>query len=356
MTIPCRISRRDVLKIGLAGAGVAALGAPPAWGRSLVKGTQVTAVLYAAHLVAEAGGYFKKESVDVELLTSPAGARSAQMLAAAQVNYVLGDTSHSQRLTEQGKPTVVLFVTDQKCPYANIQTRKDLKEAGLTSLDKLATMKPKGGGKWKAGATAIGSGTWMYGNFILRSQPVSGGQTLNDLVEWIGVGGFKSALCALKTEKIDLNMATPEVIIQGDAEGYGAVLFDVREDKQWLPVFKGPISATGGYALKSTTDTLKDETQAYVTAVYKAVQWMKTASIEDIAKHLDRYADTMGLAPESIRKALAWYKPVWTYDLVFTKQNYDNVNNVAKGIKAEKTYPYEEIVDLSFLKKASGSA
>lgn len=41
---------------------------------------------------------------------------------------------------------------------------------------------------------------------------------------------------------------------------------------------------------------------------------------------------------------------------MFTKQNYDNVNNVAKGIKAEKTYPYEEIVDLSFLKKASGSA
>ena len=35
-------------------------------------------------------------------------------------------------------------------------------------------MKPKGGGKWKAGATAIGSGTWMYGNFILRSQPDRG--------------------------------------------------------------------------------------------------------------------------------------------------------------------------------------
>ena len=70
---------------------------------------RILVMVYAAHLVAEAGGYFKKESVDVELLTSPAGARSAQMLAAAQVNYVLGDTSHSQRLTEQGKPTVVLL-------------------------------------------------------------------------------------------------------------------------------------------------------------------------------------------------------------------------------------------------------
>jgi NitT/TauT family transport system substrate-binding protein len=217
-------------------------------------------------------------------------------------------------------------------------------------------MKPKDGGKWKAGATAIGSGTWMYGNFILRSQSIGGGKTLNDLVEWIGVGGVKSQLGALKTEKIDLNMATPEVLIQGATEGYGAVLFDVREDKQWLPVFKGPISATGSYTLKTTTQTLKDETQAYVTGVYRAVQWMKTASIEDIAKQLDRYSDTMGLASDSIRKALEWYKPVWTYDLVFTKENYDNVNNVAKGIKAEKTYPYDEIVDASFLKKATGAA
>ena len=71
-----------------------------------MKATQVTGVLYAAHLIAEAGGFFKKESVDVELLASPAGARSAQMLAAGQVHFVLGDTSHAQRLTEQGKPTV----------------------------------------------------------------------------------------------------------------------------------------------------------------------------------------------------------------------------------------------------------
>jgi sulfonate transport system substrate-binding protein len=121
-------------------------------------------------------------------------------------------------------------------------------------------------------------------------------------------------------------------------------------------VFKGPISATGSYCLKGTTQTLKDETQAYVTAVYKAVQWIKASSPDEITKALERYSDTMGLAPEVIRKALDWYKPVWTYDLVFTRENYDNVNNVAKGIKAEKTYPYEEIVDLSFLRKASGSA
>jgi len=351
-----RLSRRDVLKVAVTGGAAWALAPGPASARSPVKAAQVNAVLYATHFVAESGGFFKKEGVDVEMVNSPAGARSAQMLAAAQVTYVLGDTGHPQRLTEQGKPTVVLFVTDKKCPYANIQTRKDLRESGLSSIDKLATMKPKDGGKWKAGATAIGSGTWMYGNFILRSHAIGGGKTLNDLVEWIGVGGIKAGLGALKTEKIDINMATPEVLLQGEADGYGATLFDVREDKQWQPVFKGPISASGSYTLKTTTQTLKDETQAYVTACYKAAQWIKGASPEDITKALDRYADSMGLSLDSIHKAVQWYKPVWTYDLIFTRENYDNVNNVAKGIKAEKTYPYEEIVDLSFIRKASGAA
>lgn len=89
-----RLSRRDVLKVGIGGTAALALGAGPAWGKTLLKPTQVTAVLYAAHLVAEAGGHFKKEGVDVELVTSPAGARSAQMLAAGEVHYVLGDSSH----------------------------------------------------------------------------------------------------------------------------------------------------------------------------------------------------------------------------------------------------------------------
>jgi NitT/TauT family transport system substrate-binding protein len=351
-----RFSRRDVLKIGLGSTAALALGARSVSAGAAMKATQVTSVLYAAHLVAETNGFFKKESVEVELLTSPAGARSAQMLAAGQVHYVLGDSSHPQRLTEQGKPTVILFVTDQKCPYANIQTSKDLYQAGLTSIDKLATMKPKDGGKWKAGATAIGSGTWMFGNFILRSHPIAGGKTLNDLVEWIGVGGAKAQLGALKTAKIDLNMASPEVIIQANSEGYGAVAFDVREDKQWMPVFKGPISATSSYTLKSTTQQFKAETQAYVTAVYKAVQWLKGAAPIEVANALEPFNETMGLTKDSVSKAVEWYKPVWTYDLLMTRENYDNGLNVAKGIKTEKTYPYEEIVDGSFLKKASGKA
>jgi NitT/TauT family transport system substrate-binding protein len=351
-----RFSRRDVLKVGVAGALALGPAAPAAWARSSVKGTQVTTVLYAGTLIAEAGGYFKREGLDIELLNSPAGARSAQMLAAGQVHFIHGDASHPQRLTEQGKPTTILFATDKKCPYANITVRKDLWDAGLTSIDKLATMKPKSGEKWKIGCTSVGSGTWMYGNFILRSRALGPGKTLNDLAEWIGVGAPRSALGAMKTGKIDMHIAVAELIVETEAQGIGKLLFDVRDDAQWTSVFKGPIAATCGYALRTTIQTMKDETQAYVTAVYKAQQWIKSASAVDIARGLERYQDGMGMSTDTIATAVEWYKPVWTYDMTLTRENYDNGLNVAKGLKSEKTYPYEEIVDESFLRRASGRA
>lgn len=95
-------ARRDVLKLGMAGASALLVGPGNARARSPVKAAQVTAVLYCAHLVAEAGGYWKKEGLDVELVNSPAGARSAQMVGAGQVHSVLGDSAHPQWLTPAG--------------------------------------------------------------------------------------------------------------------------------------------------------------------------------------------------------------------------------------------------------------
>ena len=66
-----RFSRRDVLKIGLGSTAALALGARPVSAGAAMKATQVTSVLYAAHLVAETNGLSKTESVEVDMLTSP---------------------------------------------------------------------------------------------------------------------------------------------------------------------------------------------------------------------------------------------------------------------------------------------
>lgn len=364
-------SRRHVLKVALAAGAAVALdagargtaalhaghGDSPPPGPATVKAAQVTAVLSAAHFVAQFGGHFRKEGVSVELVDSAGGMRSVQMIAAAnQAHYMLGELDHAQRLTDLGKPAVILFVTDRKSPAANLVVRKDAYEAGLTSIDKLATMKPVGGGKWKAGAPGIGSTPWMYGSFVLRAHSAGGGRTLDDMVDWIGVGQHKASLEALRTGMVDLVAAGPELIVEAESRGIGRVLFDVRDDRQWLSVFNSPLPTTAAYGLKSTVAMLRDETQAYVTAVYKATQWMKAAATTEIARLLGRYEDAMGLSRASLIKVIDWYKAVWTYDLALTRADYENGIRVARTIKAERAFPYEQMVDLSFLRSGSGKA
>ena len=350
------ISRRSVLKVGIAGTGMMALPLRGASALETIKFTNVATLPFTLHLVADSGGWFKKEGLPVEYLISNAGARSAQMLAAGQTHFVLGDSSHPQRLTEQGKPAVLLFSCDRKCPYANIVVRKELYDAGLTSLDKIASMGPKAGGKLRAGATAIGSGTWLYGNFILRSVPVGDGKTANDLVEWQGLGAQSTQLAALKTGKIDLVMVAPEAIIETERQGTAKVIYDVTDDAAWSRYFKGPIGVVGGYALKSTTESLKEETQSYVNACYKASMWMKDAPAKEIADVIKPHQDSLGIATETTIAALEWFKRVWQWDLDYSRESFDNGLHVVQGIKAEKVFPYEQIVDLSFLQKAKARA
>jgi hypothetical protein len=124
---------------------------------------------------------------------------------------------------------------------------KDLREAGTsTSIDKLATMKPKGtGAKWKAGATAVGSGTVALRQLhSCAAAPSARGQD-PQRTWWSGkIGrryGVKSALGALKTEKIDLNnMAHAGGDHPGrTTDGYGPSSSTCAEDKDWTRCVKG---------------------------------------------------------------------------------------------------------------------
>ena len=94
-------------------------------------------------------------------------------------------------------------IFDTRCSYANIVARKELHDAGLTSIEKLGTMKKPGGGKWVIAATAIGSGTYVYGNYVLEQYRGPDGAPLNTLVEWVGGGGSTTMLGGLKAGKFD---------------------------------------------------------------------------------------------------------------------------------------------------------
>src|SRR2546426_10563828 len=89
------------------------------------------------------------------------GAKVAQVLAAGQAMFALGDSNHPLKITEKGKDALMVFATDTRCSYANVVVRKELFDRGVKSVEARGDARLVGRQAVVA-ATAIGSGTHGY--------------------------------------------------------------------------------------------------------------------------------------------------------------------------------------------------
>ena len=140
-------------------------------GAAIKAAHSVNTTIYAAHMVAEAKGFAKEEGLALDLTEALGGSKVRKLIAAEQVGFALGDSSHPLQLTNRGKATKILLATDNRCSYANIVVRKELADKGVDTLEKLADA--RGGDKPVIAATGIGSGTWVYGTYVLEQFGVS---------------------------------------------------------------------------------------------------------------------------------------------------------------------------------------
>jgi NitT/TauT family transport system substrate-binding protein len=304
--------------------------------------------------VAREKKLFEEEGVtpDRGFIVPGGGAKVVQALAAGQVMFALGDSNHPLKITEKGKDAVILFATDTRCSYANIVIRRELYDAGLTSVEKLGTMKRPGGGKWVIAATAIGSGTHVYGNYVLEQYRSPDGRPLNGAVEWVGGGASTTMLGGLKAGKFDAIMAVPEWLWAAEDQGFGKVIYDILDEKTWNQVFGGPLPVTVGYCLKETVEKAPDAVQGYVTACYRAQKWIQKASDAEILELLYRpYMDTF--SRDEVRKSIRYYKGIFAWDFLVDEKEYNEALRIFLATKTlEKEIPFAQAVDMSFVRKA----
>jgi NitT/TauT family transport system substrate-binding protein len=351
-----RLTRRELLSAAGALSAAAAL---PRLGhaqpRPITVSHSVSTIVYAQHLVAREKRFFEEEGVtaDKGFIVPGGGAKVVQALAAGQALFALGDANHPLKISEKGKDAVILFATDTRCSYANIVARKDLYDAGLTSLDKLATVKRPGGGKWVVAATAIGSGTWVYGSYVLEQQRTPDGRPLNSLVEWVGGGASTTMLGGLKAGKFDAIMAVPEWMWAAEDQGFGKAIYDVLDAQAWNRVFGGPLPATVGYCLKETIERQPEAVQGYVNACFRAQQWMRKAADGEILELLHRpYMDTF--SREEVLKSIRYYKSIFDWDFLVDEKEYGEVLKVFLSTKVlDAPIAFPKAVDMSFARKAS---
>src|SRR5207253_3964326 len=289
--------RRFLLTTGATSVVLAAARPAPrvhaAIARTITVTHSVSTFVYGQHLVAKEKKFFEDEGVSAPGFIVPGGgAKVAQALAAGQAMFALGDSNHPLKITEKGRDALMIFATDTRCSYANIVVRKDLYDKGGTSVEALADPRLVGR-RAVVAATAIGSGTYVYGVYVLKKTKASDGKPVNDHVDWVGGGASTTMLGGLKVGKFDAIMAVPEWQFAAESEGFGRAIYDVLDARAWNRVFGGPIPVTVGYVLKETVEKSPDLVQAYVNATYRAQQWIRRAKDEEIVDLLHApYMDT----------------------------------------------------------------
>jgi NitT/TauT family transport system substrate-binding protein len=349
-------SRRRFLATTAAGVALArAPRAARAQGKPITVAHSVSTFVYGQHLVAREKKLFEEEGVSVgSFLVPGGGARVVNAVTAGQAMFGLGDSNHPLKATEKGRATTMLFATDTRCSYANVVVRKDLWDKGVKSLDHLADQTLVGR-KAVIAATAIGSGTYVYGVYVLKGTKAADGKPVNDHVEWVGGGASTTMLGGLKAKKFDAIMAVPEWQWEAEKQEFGKAIYDVLDEKAWNRVFGGPIAVTVGYALKETLEKSPDLVQAYVNACYRAQQWIRGAKDEEIVELLHkRYMDTFDR--EIVLRSVKYYKTIFDWDLAIAEKDYQNAMKVFVPVAIDAPVPYARAVDLSFLKKAQAKS
>jgi NitT/TauT family transport system substrate-binding protein len=319
--------------------------------RPITVAHSVSTVVYGQHLVAREKKFFDEEGVAVPSFIVPGGgARVVNAVTAGQAMFGLGDSNHPLKATEKGREAVMLFATDTRCSYANIVVRKELWDRGVKSVEALADPKLVGR-KAVVAATAIGSGTYVYGVFVLKQTKAGDGRPVNDHVEWVGGGASTTMLGGLKAGKFDAIMAVPEWQWAAEEEGFGRPIYDVLEEKAWTRVFGGNIPVTVGYALKETVEKSPDLVQAYVNACYRAQQWIRRAKDDEVADLLHKpYMDTF--KRDIVLRSIQYYRTIFDWDFVIDEKDLDNGMKVFIPVALDRPIPYARAVDMGFVRKA----
>jgi NitT/TauT family transport system substrate-binding protein len=341
--------RRDILIA--AASGVVALGTRRIAAQTALLPVRATygppGVLYAANMIGLELGFAREEGLDLKIVATDGGAKSRQVLAAGEVEFGHGDATHPLQLSNRGKTSKILYCTETIATYANVIVRRDLYDQGITTVEKFAEWKRPDGAKPIIAATAIGSGTWMFGTAIFEG--IGAGPRVN----WVGGGGTTTILGGLQTKQFDAIMATPAWQFQAEDHGWGKAIYDVRDKAAWDKAFGGAIPVATIYALDATIKGHDDFVQAYVNMIYRSMQWLKQAPVDEVFARIGtKYLGDND--PGALKREITYYQQIWNYGGEVTEAVYQRAGKVwyRDGTDLVEA-PYPAAVDMRFRDNAA---
>jgi NitT/TauT family transport system substrate-binding protein len=282
--MPFHVTRRSALRIVAAGGVALAAGRTSADeskpGRVIYP---VALPVYQTQFVADRAGFFKEAGIDAKLTQGGSGVKTREIVASAQADIGLGDVTHPMQLSNHGRAGRILLPTDTRSNSVIFIIRKELRDQGLTTLEKFSNWTRPGGEKPIVSVSSIGGTNHVWASYYME---VLG---LDQKVTWVGTGNVDTMLGALKSKQVDVLVSSESLLRDSVNQGWGALLFDGTDEAIWNKFIGGKVPVTAHFTLQATIDNDPPKMQAFVTALWRASQWIKTHSPEEIYEMIEPY-------------------------------------------------------------------
>jgi NitT/TauT family transport system substrate-binding protein len=291
---------------------------------SLSVGGSISQMNKIAYFVALNRKYFQAEGLDVESVAFASGTAALQNLIGGNADVVEGSFEHTLRMQAKGISLMCIAVFG-RYPANVLVVRKSQAD----KIKSVADLKGK-----KIGISAPGASTH---NFVAGLMERAG-------VPWreasfVSIGTGLSAVAAMRagTELdaiVNLDPAINALVDAGDA----VVLSDSRTEEGTRAAFGGPYLADCLYAKSEFVKANPNTAQAIANAIVHAMQWLHTASIDDIIKSLppDYYQADEKLYRRSLEKNLSAFQWDGMVTNAAVKSVWDSINVLEPDFKAAK--------------------
>ena len=278
-----RLTRRAALTV-IAGGGVSAI-AGRAWaeaksGRAIYP---VAVPIYQSQFVADRMGYFKEADLDCKLIQGGSGVKTREIIASSQGDVGIGDVTHPMQLSNHGRAGRILMPTDTRSSAVMFIIRKDLWDQGITTLEKLTEWKRPDGRKPIVSVSSLGGTNHVWSSYYMETMGLA------EKVTWIGTGNVDTMLGSLKSKQVDVLVSSLSLLNESMEQGWGTLLFDGTDEAIWNKYIGGKVPVTGHFTVQSTIDKDPPKIQAFVTALWRATQWIKTHSPEEVYDVIEPY-------------------------------------------------------------------
>ena len=191
---------------------------------------------------AQGLGYFKDEGLDSRLVQGGSGVKTREIIASGQGDFAIADFVHPMLLTNKGRPCKALTAVDRIAAGLQFMIRADLYEQGITDLAKFVAWKRPDGRKPIIGVSSIGGTTHVWSTYFMDQLGYEGAVT------WLGVGNVDTMLGSLKTKQIDVLINTTTTLVgEVESQGFGKLLYDGSDPKNWDKVIGGTVPGHGQF-------------------------------------------------------------------------------------------------------------